>query len=213
MHARPMAAGLTLVGMLAATGCAASPGAQAPSSSDAPVEQSLGSVRPAPPEGEVIGTGTVMDVDGEVELCLGPVLASYPPQCGGIPLEDWSWEGLEGSESSGSVRWGAYAVTGTFDGTVLTLTQNPAMLALFDPPIEDPTGGVAGATAEAELDELVQDVSDRFADDPDMFLGAYPDNGYAWIEVVWDDGTLQQAADEEFGSDAVVIVSRLRAID
>ena len=59
---------------------------------------SLGSLWPAPPEGEVVGQGTVMDVGGEVELCLGAVAESYPPQCSGIPLTDWSWDGVDGCE-------------------------------------------------------------------------------------------------------------------
>ena len=59
------------------------------------------------------------------ELCLGPVAESYPPQCSGIPLEGWSWEGVEGSETSGDVRWGTYAVQGTYDGESLTVTAPP----------------------------------------------------------------------------------------
>jgi hypothetical protein len=149
-----------------------------------------------------------MDVDGEVELCLGAVAESYPPQCDGIALNGWSWDGVDGSESSGSVRWGAYALTGTFDGTALTPTRTPIMLALFDPmPVEDPTGGIAGATGEAELNDIIEEISRRFTTDDDLFIGAYPENGYVWVDVVWDDGTLQQAADDDFGSDVVVIRS------
>ena len=90
-----------------------------------------------------------MDVGGDVELCLGPVAESYPPQCSGIPLTNWSWDGVEGSESSGDVTWGAYALQGTYDGEEFAVTQPPIMLALYDPmPFPDPTNGEAGAGDE-----------------------------------------------------------------
>ena len=82
---------------------------------------------------EVIGVGTVLDA-GRPELCLGPVAESAPPQCSGIPVEGWDWRQVRGTfESSGGTRWGGYAVTGTYDGTTLTLTQEPVSSALYDP--------------------------------------------------------------------------------
>jgi hypothetical protein len=165
---------------------------------------------PAPPEGEVVGQGTVMDVGGEVELCLGPVAESYPPQCDGILLEGWSWDGLDGGESSGDVTWGAYAVQGTYDGDSLTVTAPPIMLALYDPmPFPDPTNGEPGEGDEATLQDLQDDLPDRLGD---QYLSSWIDNGYLWIDVVWDDGTLQDAADAEFGADVVVVRSALRAL-
>ena len=103
---------LLAASVLALSACATSSGGSA----DAPPGSSLGSLDPAPPSGEVIGQGTVMDVAGEVELCLGAVMESWPPQCHGIPLDGWAWDGVEGTESSGDVTWGAYAVQGTYDG-------------------------------------------------------------------------------------------------
>ncbi len=69
--------------------------------SDAPPGHSLGSLSPAPPEGEVVAQGTVMDVGGHVELCLGAVADSYPPQCSGIPVANWSWDGTRGLRDVG----------------------------------------------------------------------------------------------------------------
>jgi hypothetical protein len=86
---------------------------------------------------EVVGTGTVIE-DGEGPRLCFVVMESHPPQCGaGIELEGWSWEGVEGSESASGISWGSYAVQGTVDGEVLTVTRPPILLALYDPaPIE-----------------------------------------------------------------------------
>ncbi len=168
---------------------------------------------PAPPEGEVVGTGTVMDVDGAPELCMGAVAESFPPQCSGIPLEGWSWDGVDGSETSGTTRWGAYAVTGTYDGAVFAVSGAPLPLALYDPMApDDPTGGEPGTATEAELIAVQDELTDRFRDTA-TYLGSYPDSGYLWVDVVWDDGTLQQAADDDFGEGVVLIRSALRAVE
>jgi hypothetical protein len=166
---------------------------------------------PSPPAGEVLAQGTVMDVGGTVELCLGPIAESYPPQCSGIPVEGWSWDGIEGWETSGDVTWGAYAVRGTYDGSTFALTGEPVMLALYDPiaPV-DPTGGKPGTATEAELTEMQDALPDVIGD---SFLASYPENGWLWVDVVWDDGTLQDAADATYGEGAVVIRSALRPFD
>lgn len=185
--------------------CAGGPAA------DAPAGHSLGSLLPGPPEGEVIGQGMVMETSGDVKLCLGPIAESYPPQCSGMPLHGWTWEGVDGSESSDDVRWGMYAVTGTYDGTAFTQTSDPIPLALYDPMApEDPTGGVPGNLDESRLIEIQDSLPDHLG--PDVLLSAGPHNGYLWVDVVWDDGTLQKAADDDFGADAVIIRSALQPV-
>lgn len=170
----------------------------------------FGAAYPQPPEGEVIGQGTVLDVDGEAQLCLGAVAESYPPQCSGIPLIDWSWEGVDGSETSEQTTWGAYAVQGTYDGDVFTVTAPPIMLALYDPlPFPDPTGGEPGAGDEDALLALQEELPDRLGD---QYLSSSIDNDYLWVDVVWDDGTLQDAANSEFGDAVVVVRSALREV-
>jgi hypothetical protein len=67
---------------------------------------------------------TVLDDGTGPELCLGGVLDSLPPQCDGPRLIGWDWEQQAGRyESRSGVRWGEFAVTGTFDGTSLTVTD------------------------------------------------------------------------------------------
>jgi len=191
--------------LLAATACAISaPGSDAP-------RASLGAVSPVPPEGEVTATGTVLDVGGDVELCLGPVAESYPPQCSGIPLEGWSWEGVDGAETSGDATWGAYAVRGTYDGVSFTSTQPPVLLALYDPiPLPDPTDGRPGAGDDLTLEGIQAQLPDRLGD---AYLASTPQNGWLWVDVVWDDGTWQDAATAEYGADLVVIRSAIRDMD
>ncbi|KQZ84175.1 hypothetical protein ASD56_09190 [Microbacterium sp. Root166] len=198
--------------VLALSGCATPAGSGAPSSAaDAPPGASLGSLSPAPPEGEVIAQGTVMDVAGTVELCLGPIMESYPPQCSGIPVTNWTWDGVDGSETSGDVTWGAYAVQGTYDGDAFSVTQPPIMLALYDPMmIEDPTGGEPGAGDEGTLLAIQEELPDSLGD---AYLGSYPDNGWLRVDVVWDDGTWQDAADDDYGDDVVIITPALRPIE
>jgi hypothetical protein len=149
-----------------------------------------------------------MEAGGDVQLCLGPVAESYPPQCRGIPIEGWSWDGVDGSESSGDVRWGAYAVAGGWDGETLTVDGPPIMLALYDPmPLPDPTGGEPGSGDPAELESIQEELPSRLGD---LLVSSHIENGWLWVDVVWDDGSLQKAADAEFGDGAVVVRSALR---
>lgn len=209
-HRRSTLAAAPVAGLLLLSACtAASAGSAAPTSTTAPSDQRLEEAHPRPPEKPVIGMGTVMDVGGDVQLCLGAVAESYPPQCSGVPLDGWSWDDLEGSESSGQTTWGAYAVSATFDGERLESTEPPMLLALYDPLVpEDPTGGVAGTTPDEELVRVQEDVFARLDD----ALTAWSDRGYVWVQVVWDDGSLQEAVDAEYGDHVVVVQSALREI-
>ena len=205
-------AAASAVGLLVLSACATGPGGSvAPANTGAPSGQQLEDAHPEPPEGRVIGVGTVLDVAGDVQLCLGAVAESYPPQCSGVPLDDWTWDGVDGSESSGETTWGAYAVYATYDGVRLTNTDPPIMLALYDTVApEDPTGGVTGTTPAAELTRVQDDISTRLGAEA---LGVSTDRGYVWLQVIWDDGSIQDAVDAVYGDDVVVVTSALREID
>lgn len=208
-HSRMLLAAASVLGVVALSACSTGPASSpAPASTESP-EWHASDVRP--PEGRVIGTGTVLDVAGDAQLCLGAVAESYPPQCTGIPLEGWSWDGVDGSETSGDTTWGTYAVYATYDGTTLTVTDPPIMLALYDPiRPEDPTGGVDGATSEADLTSVQDEVSAALGQDA---LTVWTERGYVWVQVAWDDGSLQDAVDEEHGDGVVIVTSALREID
>lgn len=200
------------LGLLLLSACATGPGGTPPpSSTSVPSDQRLESARPDLPDGRVIGVGTVLDVGGDVRLCLGAIRESYPPQCDGVPVDEWSWDGVDGSETAGETTWGAYAVYAEYDGERLTTTDPPIMLALYDPVApEDPTGGIDGSTPPAELTRIQDDITARLGADA---LVVTADRGYVRLLVVWDDGTLQDAADAEYGDRTVIVTSSLREID
>ena len=104
---------------------------------------------PAAASGKVTGLGLVIEDSGKVQLCLGAVAESYPPQCSGVPLANWSWSGRNDFEDANGVKFATYAVTGTYDGTTLTVTDEPISAALYDP-LPDPSAGRALSTRCAE---------------------------------------------------------------
>ncbi|MEU4015583.1 hypothetical protein AB0E56_09975 [Microbacterium sp. NPDC028030] len=211
-HRRRTLAAASAAGVLLLSACASGPGSTpAPTSTTVPSDQRLEEAHPALPDGRVIGVGTVLDVAGDVQLCMGAIMESYPPQCQGVPLDGWTWDGVDGSESSGTTTWGQYAVYASYDGGRLTNTDQPIMLALYDTVApEDPTGGVEGTTAEDELLRVQDDIAARLGTEA---LTVATDRGYVWLTVVWDDGTMQDAADAEYGDDVVIVTSALREID
>lgn len=82
-----------------------------------------------PSEVELVGRGMVMQdsPDADVELCLGAVAASYPPQCGGPRLTgEFAWDDVA-AEEQGGVRWtnDYYYAVGRYDraADVFTLTR------------------------------------------------------------------------------------------
>lgn len=205
--AAALVAGTCLLLASCASATTPSPGAAPASAPD----QGLGAVSPGLPDGEVRGQGTVLDDGTSAKLCLSAVAESAPPQCSGIPLVGWTWDGVDGKETMSGTTWGAYAVQGTYDGESFTVTQPPIMLALYDPiPLPDPTGGRAGTATDAEISEMQDALPERLGD---AFLGSSAENGWLWADVLWDDGTWQDAADGEFGASKVVIRSALRSLD
>ena len=162
---------------------------------------------PVPP-GKVrtLNLATVMDT-GRPELCLGPVAESYPPQCGGPEIVNWDWRehGQRVFEQQGETRWGTYLVTGTWDGTAFTVT-NTVPGPLYDPmPSEpSPTPTPARAYSQAELERIAEDLRDLPG-----FLGSYGADGHVTVEVFYDDGSLQDWADQTYGGGVVLVISLL----
>lgn len=195
-----LAAGLSL------PACATAPG----SGADRPPGPALGASWPDDPADDVIGAGLVLDKGGHVSLCLGPVAESAPPQCSGIPLADWSWEGVEGVVEVEGARWGSYAVQGTYDGEMIRVTQPPVLLALYDPMMPpDPTEGRTGSLTDGEAEALQEELPTLLGD---AYLGSHPEDGWLWVDVLWDDGTWQEAADADYGTEKVVVRSALREV-
>ena len=145
-------------------------------------------------------TTTVLeDADGP-ELCLGGVLDSLPPQCGGVPVDGWSWAGVEGEASAGGVTWGEFHVVGTFDGQRFTLLDAGPPKTYpdedgdgFAAPCPEPQGGWV------DVDPSMTGETDRIAaihaaEDISAYAGA-------WISY------LEQPIDYEAPGDYVVTVA------
>ena len=193
------------------TACATGPGSGgAPAGSGSDSVATPDGVIAAP--GQVVGQGTVIQTgDTPPQFCLGPVMESYPPQCSGPELIGWDWDAVEGHETAGDVTFGAYAIWGTWDGTAFTATES-IMLALYDPmpfvdPLLDPEN--AGDTSEAELTRIQDELSDSA---PFPILSSGQMNGYLFVDVIYDDGSIQAWVDQEFLPDTVAIRGALRDV-
>jgi hypothetical protein len=151
---------------------------------------------------------TVMDT-GSPELCLGPVAESYPPQCGGPALLGWDWARHDGTyDEQGDIRWGTYALTGTWDGTAFTATD-AVPGALYDPAMPTPT--TTPPPLKSLSDNELAHIASEFNARPDV-LGAYGgqgSQGHVLVDVYYDDGTLQRWADSAYGANVVVVSSAL----
>jgi hypothetical protein len=119
----------------------------------------------------------------------------------------WDWTEHQGVfEQQGKVRWGEFAVTGTWDGTAFTM-KNAVPAALYDgmrvqePTVPEP----ARSYDQAEL----EDVATRLNKELPGAQGAFADQGHVFVDVVYDDGSLQAWADEEYGKDVVIVVAAL----
>lgn len=156
---------------------------------------------------------TVID-DGErpPQLC-SFVQESLPPRCEGVDLAGWDWESVAGSfKERDDVRWGVYAVTGTYSFDTDELSVESATTDDPDAGIggERPTGECpdgSGRTPE-ELRAIYDQVATGFLE---FELGIH---SYWWgddgcgalaIGVAFDDGRLQEALDDEYGEGATIV--------
>jgi len=63
----------------------------------------------------------VLDEGEGAELCLGVVMTSLPPQCGGPRISEWDWAEHDNEyQQLGGTRWGEFVFTGLFDGATVT---------------------------------------------------------------------------------------------
>jgi hypothetical protein len=146
------------------------------------------------------GTGTVMETaDSGPQLCLGAILDSYPPQCGGPEILNWSWDDVDPDtfESASGSTWGVYVVTGRYDGETFEMTE-PASSAMyttpppvdhlpdFSTPCEAPPGGWAVVDLEKTTDEALNEAFQLASEQPEYAGG-------------WIDQSVNPASDDEPG--------------
>jgi hypothetical protein len=148
------------------------------------------------------GLATVMDT-GRPELCLGAVAESYPPQCDGIPLEGWRWaDHKDLYDQSGDIKWGSFAVTGTFDGITFTVTSAvPA--ALYDPAAEEPVDFSTPCPEPAGGWRVLDPETTTPATYEQVFRTASKLEGYAgaWVDSSRDTRSLRETDQEAAAGD------------
>jgi hypothetical protein len=196
---RAIASLVPLALVVALVGCAvpAAPGG-------APTEREPLVLAEPDPMQEVWALTNVIDDGSGAKLC-PVVLESYPPQCGGaIPIDGWTWDGLP-LEQEGNVRWGFYAVYGSYDGERLTVTQPAEFGGAIDVMGPTHTGALSTDEATRILGEIQEDLPGDF--------GSAIGDGYITIDVTYDDGSLQSQLDERYGDGAVQVTSLLRPYD
>jgi hypothetical protein len=197
-----VAAATASIALLAA--CATGPGGATTPGEPAVPDDVIAAPGPVGGQGTVLQTG-----DAAPQFCLGAVMESYPPQCSGPELVGWDWDAVDGEETSGDVTFGAFAVWGDWDGVRLTVTE-ALTLALYDPmPIVDPQLDPenAGDASEADLTRIQDELT---ADAPFEILQMWQENGYLFVQVVYDDGSIQAWVDGTYLPDRVAIRGALR---
>lgn len=170
----------------------------------------------ADPDQIYTGLFTVLESPGHGPQLCGMVAESYPPQCGGPDVIGWNWDEAPDAESASGVTWGFYSVTGTWDGTALTLTEPPLPGAATSPvlpdgepaapdftsPCEPPPGGwavVDPATAtQAALDAAL------------AYAASQPDYAGAWIDQSINPASAEPAPDEAAMNDPTKLVLNVR---
>lgn len=178
---------LALLVAVLASGCGSQPDKGGDPGSDEPgASAELPTGVPAA-EGEVATRGlvTVLDAGDGPQLCLGGVAESFPPQCSGPELVGWTWAELQGWQRESGVRWGEFAVTGTWDGERLSVTDVvPAML--FNPGPEADDGSLETPCPEPEGGWQVRDEGLTTSETLDATLQAA--SALEGFAAVWLDG-------------------------
>jgi len=202
-----MRALIALATLLLVTACGTATVDSADDPGGAPSKPAMPTDIPAA-DGPVVGFGLVLDT-GKPGFCLGPVAESYPPQCEGLALGGWDWSEHRGEfEQAGDVRFGSFVITGTFDGTTLTY-ESGFSGAVYDPmPRPQPTSSAAEDHTQAELEAIAQELHEL----PGA-MSTMPGDNLVVVDVVHDDGSLQDWADAAYGAGLVFVHSALTPVE
>ncbi|SDZ55093.1 hypothetical protein SAMN05421684_6580 [Asanoa ishikariensis] len=180
-------------------------------------EPAFDPVEPEPDDGSAYPgryrvSGAVLEnAEHGPQLCRS-VGDSLPPQCTGLDIVGWSWDGLD-HEESGGVRWGHFEIVATFDGVRLTLAEPPQPPTVQRPdpepnlttPCPPPPGGW----------RVVDEAKATTAAYKEAFELAYaaPDAAGAWID---QNGGMNDprklVVNARFTGDLAAHEARLRAV-
>lgn len=131
------------------------------------------------------------------ELCLGGVMDSLPPQCGGVPVLNWDWEAVEGEESAAGTTWGDYHLTGTYDGDTFTVTavEPPRHSENDDDPIETPCEEPKGGWAPVDASRSGHEVAGRAA----QLIRRERDFSGVWFDYYGETDPAADSDEEAYG--------------
>ena len=158
-------------------------------------------------DGPVVGLGSVLDAGGGPELLprsRGRVLPAPVP---GLPLEGWDWADHRGDfDDAGGVRFGSFAVTGA-------LRRHHADVRVGGRPARSTTRcpGPSPTSSAAERPQR-RPSSRRSREELQELPGALstmPGDNLVVVDVVHDDGSLQDWADATYGAGLVFVHSAL----
>ncbi|MGZ4724319.1 MAG: hypothetical protein ACXV8L_08930 [Ilumatobacteraceae bacterium] len=143
-------------------------------------------------------TTVIETPDHGPRLCLGGQLDSAPPICGDVPVVGLDWSTVSGKQTVGGVTWIEQAlVTGTFDGTALTVTEPPRKATDVEraaqypgdapAPCPEPASGWAaqgaGFAPGSDYNEYVSKLSPLATSQPDF--------GGMWLAFIGDPSTFR----------------------
>jgi hypothetical protein len=143
------------------------------------------------------------------QLCQA-VAESYPPQCGGSDVVGWDWADVEGEETAGGTIWGTYQVTGTWDGSRLTLTERPAPPQAqelnggvdLSTPCPEPAGGWQVADEATTTDEALGMAQER--------ANSLPGFAGLWIDQSINPASGQGNPEEDAMNDPTKLILNVR---
>lgn len=146
------------------------------------------------------------------QLCIGAVAESAPPKCSGIVLTGWDWDAVEGDyEEQNDVRWGLFTVEGDYSPDDETLAVTSVDTDATDELPIAPT--CEGDDCVQPTDDLKDIASEIMSSEPGVLSSTVDGFGTVNVSVTFDDGSLQNSLDEQYGAGVVEVTSVLVPTD
>lgn len=141
-------------------------------------------------------------------LCLGGVMESFPPQCGGPTVAGLDWDEVPDAQSASGTTWGTGWLVGTYDGETFTLTEpvaaeppawavpeQPGAEEMFPALCDDPyRGGDESFDPDDEEGFAARDALLLAAEGLDGYATSYVSDGSSAFNVVLASGHDAEAA-------------------
>lgn len=144
------------------------------------------------------------------QLCIGVVADTAPPKCSGVTLTGWDWEAVEGDfEESDDSRWGLFTVAGDYSPENETLEVTSVDTEATDELPVEPR--CEGDNCVQPTDELSDIASEIMSSTPGVLSSTVDGFGTVNVSVTFDDGSLQNSLDEQYGAGTVEVTSVLVA--